>query len=521
VRDARIEARYAGVSARVGSDGRARLGGVLLRMGEAPTPTSVGRAVEVEAPSYAPPPGERRPAEPVEGSEGRRWRLEVVLVPYGQLRLLVQPTQLPDVKARVVADPLLGLAVAEDGIAVARPGQPATWRIFDGPDKVEVRVSGATGVALRRRMVEVPSAGFTREIEIVAEKAVPIQGRVRLPSGNVPDLAGQIRVYEVTDEGDLTRLPYDVTVAPDGTFEVPFTAEARYRLAPELDFADAEPVTARGGDAAVAIVARPRPWLDLHLGGTDAEGRTALFEATRISEDEAWKGGYTRPLPGGARIALPGPGAYRIDVRVGGAEGKVPLEARASVEVSKPGGRDVSLALQAVEAGRVVVSGLAAPANLRLLEPLPSRTRTWLPDADAGAVFENVRAGPVRVRVRWSDEGTAIRFLGGVLQPGGTLEFEAAPVPGRRIVLAAQGDGVWRDSRDRFVAWDEGGVEGRIRCRRVAGLPRWESVDPLAPGRRSVRVHPAGEDGTVEAERTIDVEAGGAAGPVVLPIEVP
>ena len=129
-----------------------------------------------------------------------------------------------------------------------------------------------------------------------------------------------------------------------------------------------------------------------------------------------------------------------------------------------------------------------------------------LPRLSDEAVFHHVPVGPFRALVRWRDERVPIAVLEGDVTADAVEEIAAEASEGRHVVLDADGDGVWRDSRDRILRLEpDGGPTCEIRCRRVAGTSRWRSVDRVPAGVYHATVHPRGEPMRAEAETGLTV----------------
>lgn len=182
VKRAQVARRFAPRWQATDTQGRLRLTRVVLRSGERASPASIAQAIDVRAPYYANRSG-RPPV--VERGENGTWQAHFVLDPFGLLRVLVLPSNLPAVRAWLVS-PKAGAIEAVDGVELARVGQPASWRVYGLASDLAVHLEGATGVAARRRLVDAPANGFLREIQLEAEKARPIHGRVVAPEGVSP-----------------------------------------------------------------------------------------------------------------------------------------------------------------------------------------------------------------------------------------------------------------------------------------------------------------------------------------------
>lgn len=76
---------------------------------------------------------------------------------------------------------------------------------------------------------------------------------------------------EIDDAGDRHEHA-PVWIADDGTFQVPYAGNGRYRLRPVLGYLDVPARIVRGGDEVTFADGRVRPWLRLRLEGPEVEG---------------------------------------------------------------------------------------------------------------------------------------------------------------------------------------------------------------------------------------------------------
>jgi hypothetical protein len=479
----------------VDAAGRVRLEGVVLRADDTPSPDAIAAALDVRSPAHA----ARRPPQVEQGADGS-WRARYVLDAFGTIRLRILDTTLEDVKAWIVPDPTRGGIESTSGVAVARPGQPAAWRVFGGVEAVEVRIEGAMGVAARSVLLDAPSAGFVREFGLEAEPSRPIRGHVA-PAGGSPDgedvalpsLRGRMDVTELTDDGREVAHP-PVWVRDDGSFEVTYAGEGRYVLTPVLYYASVAPQRVRGGDLVSFAEVRARPWLVLPPGDlTDASLPTPRMRLRRVTEDgeEPVRSWSLFSADEGWMLSVPGPGRYRVvATRMGTAEA-VPAAGAAEVEVTGPGPHPVALELEGQLCGdvRVRVETATDEGGADVdLEADGDRHATVLFAFGREALIPKVREGPFTVRVVFSDRTLAVVFLADELQAGTYRGVVAQGVVGGDVVLEGRGAGVVDDTRSRRFAWQGGdspyrGAAGDVVLVREAGTTRWRSTHRLAPGR--------------------------------------
>ena len=495
VAKAQVQPRYRLGWQAVDGRGRVRLQGVVLRADDAPTPEAVAAALDVRSPGHA-----TRRAPQVEARDDGTWHARYVLDAFGTVRLRILDTTLEGVKAWLVPNAEGAGMESIGGVAVARPGQPAAWRIFGGEGHVEVRIEGAMGVAARSLLLEAPSAGFVREFGLEPEPSRPIRGHVA-PAGGSPDgeeralpsLRGHLEVTELTEDGrEVVHTP--VWVQDDGSFEVTYAGEGRYVLTPVLYYADVERMRVRGGDIVTFEKVRPRPWLVLPPGDLTDPGlpspRIRLRRVTSdgdepapswslFSEDEGWM------------LSVPGPGRYRVLATRMGTETEVPAAGLAEVEVTGPGPHPVPLELEDQLCGNVTVRvetpGNEGGADVDL-EADGDRHATVLFAFQREAKIPKVRAGPFAVRVVFSDRSLAVVFLTEELQAGTTRGVVARGVVGGELVAEGRGAGVVDDTRSRRFAWQAGDspygrAAGDIVLVREAGTNRWRATHRLVPGR--------------------------------------
>ena len=479
----------------VDAAGRVRLEGVVLRADDTPSPDALAAALDVRSPAHA----ARRPPQVEQGANGS-WRARYVLDPFGTVRVRILDTTLEGVKAWIVPDPTRGGIESVSGVSVARPGQPAAWRVFGGVEAVEVRIEGSMGVAARSVLLEAPSAGFVREFGLEAEPSRPIRGHVA-PAGGSPDgedvalpsLRGRMEVTELTDDGrDVTHPP--VWVQDDGSFEITYAGEGRYVLTPVLYYAESPPQRVRGGDIVTFSEVQPRPWLVLPPGDlTNTKLPTPRLRLRRLSgdSDEPVRSWSLFSEDEGWMLSVPGPGRYRVLATRMGTDDAMPASGEAEVEVTGAGAHPVALALVDQPAGtlevRVVTPSDKGGADVDV-EADGDRHATVLFAFGRTAKIAHLRHGSFTGRVTFSDRSLAPVFLAGAVDAGATWTIEARGVEGGELVAEGGGPGLADDTRSRRFAWQAGrspygSAPGDVVLVREAGTGRWRSTHRLAPGR--------------------------------------
>jgi len=522
-----VQARYAPGWRPVDANGHIGLDGVVLRAEDAVTVAAVAGAIDVRSPTHA----SRRGREPeVERRADGTWHARFVLDAYGTVRLRIADTTLEGVKAWVVADPKAGRIEAPRGVAVARPGQPAEWRVFEGVEKVEVRIEGATGVAARSLVLAAPTEGYVRELALEAEPAQPIRGRVLPPAGDgeaPPTLRGHADVVELTDDGREVAFPR-VRVEDDGSFVVPYAGEGRYKVTPVLQFARVPPKRVRGGEEVEVEGAVANPWLVLEGLEVEEDAPPPAANVTRI--DEA---GETHvsvwaffDAKRGWMLSLPGPGRYRVALTRRGTNDAPPAAGLAEVDVEGSGPHAVAFELAPVPSGTLEIRVVAAESDGGAdveVEADGTRHATVLLALGDVARVPNVRAGPFTALVRFTAKQAAVRFLAGEVVAGETTQVEAQAVPGGTLIGRGRGARLGEDTRDRRIAWKAGGspygdAPGEVTLVREAGKDRWTCPWPLAPGRYAATIAPWPREGPGEsASLVFEIRAGEA---TEIPFEV-
>ena len=476
----------------VGADdaGRARLTGVVLPSGVPPSVDSLPAALQVEAPMHA-----HRPDRPprVQSRADGTWEARYVLAAFGTLRLEIAPTRAKEVRAWVEVPGRPHAVEAASGVALARPGQPASWRTFEAGGEVLVCLEGLTGTAARRTWVPAPPLGMARELRLEVETAEPIRGRILVPPGmDPPTRQGLLDVQGIGDAGRPVPYP-SVLVGDDGTFEVPYAGAGRYHLTPRLAFVDAPSVPAQGGTEVAIEASHLRPWIVLPVAewGT----RTELAEVRCFALPDETPAHVPQGLATGEdawRIALPEPGRYRVVVDTRGNDRHAPARGVAEIEATAPGAHVAVVGLTPVPAGEVVVEarpreGHRQGATASLREP-SMRTATIFPQIARTASFPNVRAGPVRLEVTWRDPEAAPVFLVGTLEADGVLAFEATAVEGGLLAVTPPESPTGRSPTTATLSWGpgaspHGAAAGEVGLIRLAGTRSLHATARLLPGR--------------------------------------
>jgi hypothetical protein len=500
----------------VDGQGRRRLVDVALRAGEAPDAAAIDRAIRVRAPYHA-ARGGFSPA--VTRRADGAWEARYTLHEHGVLRLYVEPTHHGEPKAWLEADEPHRRWEAMGAGNVARPGRPASYRIYPGLEEVAVRVAGEpdiygkTAIATRRYLVKAPGAGHTSEGRLVPEPARPIVGRIALGDGAAPPtLAGVVLVVEQAPGG--RRIPHDdVMVNADGAFSLPHAGSARYELTPVLDFfVDAPFEVVEGGADVLLAAGTPRPWAVLAHQGPDALSRP--FDYRLRAPGGAWQAidGALRG-DGSTSLPLPSAGTWQIRADVPGTTAEPPLRLDAEVTAPAAGPVQADLHVTPVPHGTLLVQ--AAPGTLAQSGGLTvhledGRMATLLQGLAASVRIPHVPAGLVLVRGTWREPATAHEVALVEIEAGGTATAVLDRRPGGRLELGLPDawEGVARNHVLRFGA----GARGETKRLVDATLER-------RPGGRRWRVDfrfPAGDyegalvslDGGEEIPVAFRIEAG-------------
>ncbi len=404
-----FEARMQGLDA----EGRARLTHVVLRELDTPSPASIARALRVRAPFHASRRGDR---PEITRREDGGWVLRVTLHAHGLLRLYVDPPAQGACKAFLEDTDRDEGWEAVEGRQIARPGAPASYRVFAGAGELRTRIEGvadrdgAVTVATRKYVFAPPPPGHVVEHVLKPDPVAPILGRLSV-SGSAPGdrkpptLRGHVRVTQLTREGGRIPLAL-VTVRDDGSFLARRTGKGRYELVADLDFfPGTTTVEAAGGDMVEMAPAGPARFAILVHRGVDTRQRAPTFDL----ESEGG-GGAIRSAPflgdnGRTFVALPAANAFRVTMRVAGTDDLPPLVGTARLPADQ-GDEPLALAVREAPHGTLVVETTKASwaasrgATLQCL----GRRATLLRGLRETVTLHNVAAGDVPVRLQWDDD---------------------------------------------------------------------------------------------------------------------
>ncbi len=414
VKAAQIERVFENKRLRVDGAGRARLAGVILRELDEPSPETIARAIKVHAPFHALRADD---APVIEQRADGTWSMRLALTQHGVLRLYVDQTHLGPCKAfPAAAEGGHPAWEAIGGRQVARQGAPASYRIYDASQPIEVRLEGepddegTIGVATRRRLVEAPAAGHVVEEVLKPDEVQVILGQVVLGDGpKPPSLGGRARVTEITDDGG--RIPLAIVrVQKDGRFIARRTGKGRYELEFDLDFfPGTTTLTVLGGAGFEVTPSQPAVWLTLAHPEVDLTKRSVLVR-TYASGDEVEPGAQLAPGDGSSYVALPRPGSYRLALVVGGSDAYPPLDATVAFDVVA-GAAQATATFSERRHGTLIVRfgegafGQARGATVHLLGHPFERTATAIPGLAESVTFKHVAATEAtEVLVEWDDE---------------------------------------------------------------------------------------------------------------------
>jgi len=414
VPSAQIERVFENKRQRVAEGGLTELTHVVLRELDKPSPEALARALRVHAPFHA----LRRGDEPEvtrqpDGTWDLRWRL----THHGLLRLYVEETHLGACKAFAEgAEKPGGTWEAIGGIQVARPGSPASYRVFDASEPIVVRiegeadVDGAIGVATRKLLVEPPPPGHVEERVLTPEVVAPILGQVVVGEGPTPpSLGGQVRLSELRDDG--SRLPLALIDVPkDGRFLARRTGAGRYELVFDLFFfPGTTTLTVVGGGSFELTPSRPAAWARLETGALEMASRQVDVRVAPAERPDDLQPAAMLAGEQESAVALPGPGRWLVTIDLEGTNTLPPLRATASAELTTgeppllvPTAAPVPHGTLIVTAGKNAF-GHARGAVVRV----DRRTATLIPGLSETARFENVAAGPHRASIEWDEHGRA------------------------------------------------------------------------------------------------------------------
>jgi hypothetical protein len=502
----------------VGRDGTRRLVRVPLRAGEAPSAGALAGAVRARARFYALRDGfDPEVAARPDGS----WSMRFALHHHGVLRLHVRDTHLGRPKAWLEPDEPLRRWEAMDRGNVARPDEPAAYRVYPDLATLAVRLvgepdaNGANGVATRRYLLAAPAPGFVVEKTLVPDEARPVLGRVLTPEGpEVPSLRGTLAVRELSVQGRVIEHD-DVGVEEDGSFVLRTVGEGRYELRAQGPYYTAtEPLVVEAGGLAELPGARTRPWLDVTCAPFDPAG-----SPPRSYCDEAWPDPTSalRVAPDRWHVPLRTAGTCRLYLRVRGSAAEPPREGQGEVQAADAGPTPVAIDLAPVANGTLLVraepEALAAGGGATVRVGAGVREATLLPRLAEEARFEHLPVGPWEIEVTWRDAGAAVERRHALVEAEGTTALTVRHRPGGRLVLHGRGPGATGSTKDvmLLVRSDAQGAEPWfVPCARRGPAPLWTPAAPLPAGAYRAEVRGANRveevlEFVIEAGRTTDV----------------
>ncbi|MGE0193187.1 MAG: hypothetical protein AB7T63_14225 [Planctomycetota bacterium] len=507
----------------VDRQGRVTLTGVpLVANAQAPDEATVDEAIDVRAPWYARPPG----TTPVVTQEApQRFRLRTVLELHGVLELVVKPALLGPARARVEPDEPLRRVTPIGGQGIARPGQMAVFRVRPGLERIaivlepELSVNRDRPVARRRLVVQAPTPGTMRRVEIEPGPAHPVHGTLGWPEALEPARRhGSLVITEVARDG--TRTPWGrLELGADDTFVIPDTGAEAYELVLEAPFVEPPaPVLVGGAGHAELAALVERPWLQIvndDLPGVSRPWRVRLLDAEgRVV------------APAAALEIAPGAGALPlavarddlvVEVDVPGSDDGPPLRGRQAVGMMAASGPTrVEVSLDAVPAGRLQLKGddVRRGATVTLSGPAgphaDERKATWLPgDPPEPLDVAGLATGAWRVSVRPADSEAAwSAFDVDITADATTVSSVRAPAGGRVAIDETLGPGDPRDGLLRLAPGDSPyAVDVHVPLERRAAGRGWDVPWPLLPGRYEGRLELHG-DPAPRATTTFEVVAG-------------
>ncbi len=369
-----------------------------------------------------------------------QWHIEARLVTFGRITLRVDATVLPNVRARVASDGP-GRIEAEDGVAVARVGQDATWRVFPPTKRIVITVEGDMGSAMQRFSLPAPSIGYRQQETIEALSSAAIAVLTTPPGGFEPPASSGL-VLLVEDErsadapagsapsgalegGDGRRaLPlHPVRMPATGHTIVPHSAKRPYRILMLWDFMGPTPATTSdGGGTAELPPPAPAAWCRIHAPDDAPAAKQMHFRAS--------ESGVARPAPvvpddippewrkllikraRTPRIVHHDEQPYLVSESLGtwtlnawrtGSDEAPPWRGRATVTIGAFGEHEIALEGEQEPWGTLVI---AVPEALRSAAEvtLPGDRRTTLLRVTKELRVPHLRAGAVTVRITWRDE---------------------------------------------------------------------------------------------------------------------
>ena len=491
IRQAKVQRTYAPGWYDVDRMGTVRLLGVPLRAGATPSREELFAAFRVQADEFAARSTERWEAERI--AEGH-WRVTARLEPFGTFRLGLLPVELPDVEAWLEPDPA-GRIEPIGGYGIARKGQGASYRIFEGVEELIIRTQGSRGVAMRREVLKAPNIKATFQHMALPRPSKEILGQIRAPAGSdVPSLAGRLTVLQLPDEEGGRVLPMpDVRIDPDGRFIISYAGAGRYRLKADCPFLEnIQPLETEGGREVEMEAKAVRAWLrmpapsedeSLALSVSDARGREVGMGDARVARDGQWF------------VPVRSFGSVEVHISRRGSDLAAPAEARLSTVIDDFGPKD----LPAPPLGEIPhgTLRLALPdaeregARGATLEFSSGRTATWLPSISPHLDVPHLAEGTHTLRVTFANESLAIILATVKIEAGKTTSFAPTRAPGGHFELEAP-------------APQEAGVHPHLRIRDghspYAGdydVPliwlrdklRWRTAFRLLPGSYQAELH--------------------------------
>ena len=435
----------------------------------APTPRSdlALRELQAGGTRHAPHPDH----EPRIVRDGGTWHLEARLMTFGRVTLRIDPTLLPNVRARVEVEGE-GRAVAEDGVAVARVGQSATWRVFPPTKRIVITVEGDIGTAMQRYSLPAPSVGYHQQERIEALPSAAIGVAANAPSGlEPPARSGLLLLVEdeasaedkdeptppALDQRTSTKpLPlHAVRVPASGSVLVPHTAKKRYRIVMLWDFmSPSPPVHAEGGGVVDIPVPYPEAWCPIAAPEGAPPVREMRFRATPVGEVESTRHvAYDPPLPAEWQrmirerkttprivhheaqpyLVLESLGTWRLQAWRDGTDESPPWRGEVEITVKERGANPITLAGAEEPHGTLVIT---VPKALRSAAEvqLPGERRATMLRVTKQLRIRHLRPGAVPVRIVWRSDDLPDREQTVQIKAGEetvwALEARSAPTAG-------------------------------------------------------------------------------------------
>jgi hypothetical protein len=418
------------------ADGYARLPWTNALGSPAPNADIALREVQAGGTRHAPHP-DFEPRIVRDGAGG--WHIEARLSTFGRITLRVEATLLPNIRARVDTEGA-GRIEAENGVAVARVGQSATWRVFPPAKRIQIIVEGDIGTAMQHFSVPAPSIGYHQQerIEPLPAAAIAVMATPP-PEGAPPASSGLVLLVEDDrPEAPDTQPPsaaletaiarramplHPVRMPASGETLVPHTAKRPYRVLMLWDFmGPTPPARAEGGGAVELLPPAPAAWCRIHAPEGAPSAKQMRFRATdqgtarpaSVLPDDlpaAWRT-LLIERAGTPRIVHHDEQPYLVTERLGtwtldawriGSDDAPPWRGSATVEVDAFGEREITLT-GAEEAWGTLV--LVVPEALRSAAEveLPDDRRATLLRITKELRIPHLRAGPVTARIVWRDD---------------------------------------------------------------------------------------------------------------------